>query len=62
MRPASSSSARDPEEGELRPQLLDRFGMSVEVRTPEDLKTRIEVVRRRDDFERNSDAFIAPLR
>ncbi len=49
----------NPEEGELRPQLLDRFGMSVEVRTPEDLKTRIEVVRRRDDFERNSDAFIA---
>ncbi len=32
----------NPEEGELRPQLLDRFGMSVEVRTPEDLKTRIE--------------------
>ena len=49
----------NPEEGELRPQLLDRFGMSVEVRTPEDLKTRIEVVRRRDDFERDSDAFIA---
>ncbi len=49
----------NPEEGELRPQLLDRFGMSVEVRTPEDVKTRIEVVRRRDDFERNSDAFIA---
>ncbi|MBA4130801.1 MAG: magnesium chelatase ATPase subunit I [Hyphomicrobium sp.] len=49
----------NPEEGELRPQLLDRFGMSVEVRTPEDLKTRIEVVRRRDDFERDTDAFIA---
>ncbi len=48
----------NPEEGELRPQLLDRFGMSVEVRTPEDLKTRIEVVRRRDDFERNPEAFI----
>src|SRR5512135_2255169 len=49
----------NPEEGELRPQLLDRFGLSVEVRTPEDLKTRIEVVRRRDDFERNPEAFIA---
>jgi magnesium chelatase subunit I len=49
----------NPEEGELRPQLLDRFGMSVEVRTPEDLKTRIEVVRRRDDFERDPEAFIA---
>jgi magnesium chelatase subunit I len=47
----------NPEEGELRPQLLDRFGLSVEVRTPEDLPTRIEVVRRRDDFERDPAAF-----
>jgi Mg-chelatase subunit ChlI len=30
----------NPEEGELRPQLLDRFGLSVEVRTPDDLPTR----------------------
>ena len=43
----------NPEEGELRPQLLDRFGMSVEVKTPNDLPQRIEVVRRRDDFERD---------
>ncbi|MDC7784629.1 magnesium chelatase ATPase subunit I [Rhodoplanes sp. TEM] len=49
----------NPEEGELRPQLLDRFGLSVEVRTPEDLATRIEVVRRRDAFERDPEAFIA---
>jgi magnesium chelatase subunit I len=49
----------NPEEGELRPQLLDRFGLSVEVRTPDDLKTRIEVVRRRDAFERDPEAFIA---
>jgi magnesium chelatase subunit I len=48
----------NPEEGELRPQLLDRFGLSVEVRTPQDLPTRIEVVRRRDAFERDSAAFI----
>ena len=47
----------NPEEGELRPQLLDRFGLSVEVKTPEDLKTRIEVVRRRDDFERDPAGF-----
>src|SRR5215831_1916205 len=33
----------NPEEGELRPQLLDRFGLSVEVKTPDDLPTRIEV-------------------
>ena len=48
----------NPEEGELRPQLLDRFGLSVEVTTPEDLKIRIEVVRRRDAFERDPEQFI----
>jgi magnesium chelatase subunit I len=47
----------NPEEGELRPQLLDRFGLSVEVATPADLPTRIEVVRRRDAFERDAAAF-----
>lgn len=52
----------NPEEGELRPQLLDRFGLSVEVRTPMDLATRIEVVRRRDDFERRPAAFAAQWR
>ena len=49
----------NPEEGELRPQLLDRFGLSVEVRTPEELNARIEVVRRRDAFERDPEAFAA---
>lgn len=49
----------NPEEGELRPQLLDRFGLSLEVRTPTDLPTRIEVVRRRDAFERDTAAFLA---
>ncbi len=48
----------NPEEGELRPQLLDRFGLSVEVRTPTDLPSRIEVVRRRDDYERDRAAFV----
>ncbi|MBV9825835.1 MAG: magnesium chelatase ATPase subunit I [Alphaproteobacteria bacterium] len=47
----------NPEEGDLRPQLLDRFGLCVDVRTPEDLATRVEVVRRRDDFERDPAAF-----
>ena len=47
----------NPEEGELRPQLLDRFGLSVEVRTPTDLPSRIDVVRRRDAFERDPAAF-----
>lgn len=47
----------NPEEGELRPQLLDRFGLSVEVQTPTDLAARVEVVRRRDAFERDPAAF-----
>ena len=49
----------NPEEGELRPQLLDRFGLSVEVRTPQDIATRISIVRRRDAFERDGEAFAA---
>jgi magnesium chelatase subunit I len=49
----------NPEEGELRPQLLDRFGLSVEVRTPTDIKDRVEVVRRRDAYERDPEAFTA---
>ncbi|MBS0374687.1 MAG: magnesium chelatase ATPase subunit I [Proteobacteria bacterium] len=48
----------NPEEGELRPQLLDRFGLSVEVRTPRDLATRVEVVRRRDAFDRDPATFV----
>jgi len=52
----------NPEEGDLRPQLLDRFGLSVEVRTPTDLAERIEVVRRRDAFERDAQAFVARWR
>lgn len=47
----------NPEEGELRPQLLDRFGLSVDVRTPTDIKERIEIVRRRDAFERDPEDF-----
>jgi magnesium chelatase subunit I len=47
----------NPEEGELRPQLLDRFGLSVEVRTPTDVPQRIEVVKRRDAFERDPAGF-----
>ncbi len=48
----------NPEEGELRPQLLDRFGLAVEVRTPQDIPSRIEVVKRRDSYERDPDAFL----
>jgi len=49
----------NPEEGELRPQLLDRFGLSVDVRTPADLASRVEVVKRRDAFERDPAGFTA---
>jgi magnesium chelatase subunit I len=49
----------NPEEGELRPQLLDRFGLSVEVKTPQDVATRVEVVLRRDAFDRDPAGFSA---
>ncbi len=47
----------NPEEGELRPQLLDRFGLSVEVKTPQDLQQRVEILKRCDAFERTPEAF-----
>ncbi|MFX7866314.1 hypothetical protein ABTK37_20170, partial [Acinetobacter baumannii] len=49
----------NPEEGELRPQLQDRFGLSVEVRTPSAIADRVEVVRRRDAYERDPSGFCA---
>ncbi len=49
----------NPEEGELRPQLLDRFGLSVDVRTPTDIKDRIEIVKRCDAFDRDPAGFAA---
>jgi magnesium chelatase subunit I len=49
----------NPEEGELRPQLLDRFGLSVEVTSPRDIDTRVEVIRRRDGYERDRATFSA---
>ena len=48
----------NPEEGELRPQLIDRFGLAVEVTTPTELGARVEVVRRRDAYERDGMAFL----
>ncbi|PWG15829.1 magnesium chelatase ATPase subunit I [Salibaculum griseiflavum] len=48
----------NPEEGELRPQLLDRFGLSVEVTTPGAIDDRIEVIRRRSAFETETRAFL----
>ena len=47
-----------PEEGELRPQLLDRFGLSVEVASPKEIATRVEVIKRRDAYENDNAAFM----
>ena len=47
----------NPEEGELRPQLLDRFGLSVEVRTPQTIMDRVDVIKRRDEFDRDPKAY-----
>ncbi len=49
----------NPEEGDLRPQLLDRFGLAVEVHTPTDPAERIEVLRRRDAYDRDPAGFLA---
>jgi magnesium chelatase subunit I len=43
----------NPEEGELRPQLLDRFGMHAEIRTIAEPKLRVEIVQQRIDFDTN---------
>ena len=48
----------NPEEGELRPQLLDRFGMSVEVRTVRDPEQRVQVVDQRGQFDSDPVSFL----
>jgi magnesium chelatase subunit I len=52
----------NPEEGDLRPQLLDRFGLSVEIRTPSQIDLRVEIVRRRDQYEREPQQFLTAWR
>lgn len=49
----------NPEEGELRPQLLDRFGLHVEVGTEVDLDRRVQIVLAREAFELDPAAFLA---
>jgi len=48
----------NPEEGHLRPQLLDRFSLSVEVQRISDAKDRIEVVKRNMEFDDNPESFV----
>lgn len=49
----------NPEEGELRPQLLDRFGMHAEIRTIADPKLRVEIVQQRIDFDTNPEKILS---
>ncbi len=51
----------NPEEGELRPQLLDRFGMSVEVRTVREAELRVQVVDQRTSFDTDPEVFADSL-
>jgi magnesium chelatase subunit D len=48
----------NPEEGELRPQLLDRFGLTVDVTASRDVDVRVEVIRARMDFEADPEGFV----
>ncbi len=48
----------NPEEGDLRPQLLDRFGLCVEIEGIKSVSKRIEIIKRREEFERNPEKFI----
>jgi magnesium chelatase subunit I len=47
----------NPEEGELRPQLLDRFGLSARIVTIDDVMQRVEIVKRRRAFDNNAQMF-----
>ncbi|MHA7663553.1 magnesium chelatase subunit D family protein [Mycolicibacterium sp. HS_4_1] len=47
----------NPEEGELRPQLLDRFGLTVDVYASRDVDVRVEVIRRRMSYEADPAGF-----
>ena len=49
----------NPEEGDIRPQLLDRFGLSVVVTGEHEPLQRVEVIKRRLAYEQDADAFIA---
>jgi magnesium chelatase subunit I len=49
----------NPEEGELRPQLLDRFGMHAEIRTVRDPHLRVQIVEERTGFDQNPQTFLA---
>nr|YP_010336403.1 Mg-protoporyphyrin IX chelatase [Goniotrichopsis reniformis]UNJ14809.1 Mg-protoporyphyrin IX chelatase [Goniotrichopsis reniformis] len=49
----------NPEEGELRPQLLDRFGMHAEIRTVKDPSLRVQIVEQRSQFDKNAQEYLS---
>ncbi len=49
----------NPEEGDLRPQLLDRFGLSLDIRGERDVAKRAEVVKRRVKFDSDPESYVA---
>ncbi len=49
----------NPEEGDLRPQLLDRFGLSLDIKGEMDPKKRAEVVKRRVEYDSDPERYIA---
>lgn len=49
----------NPEEGELRPQLLDRFGMHAEIHTVKEPALRVQIVEQRSEFDQNPQEFLA---
>ncbi|MBI4782718.1 MAG: magnesium chelatase ATPase subunit I [Oscillatoriophycideae cyanobacterium NC_groundwater_1537_Pr4_S-0.65um_50_18] len=52
----------NPEEGELRPQLLDRFGLHAEIRTVKDPALRVQIVEQRSEFDQEPEAFLEAYR
>ena len=52
----------NPEEGELRPQLLDRFGLHAEIRTVKEPALRVEIVEQRSEFDQDPEPFLEKYR
>lgn len=52
----------NPEEGSLRPQFLDRFGLYVEVKGEQDIRKRVEITNRRLEYEKNLVSFLSHWR
>lgn len=52
----------NPEEGELRPQLLDRFGLAVSIEGESDPRTRVDLLKRREAFDLDPDGFATRFR